>query len=149
MSLNYDYTKCKKPENQNERVAINTLTFATILVGLNQITAKNAAEFYARLSFIEKLRGPLRINTTPGAPALFFTPAEVQRWVGLKTNATPLTRSQFLLRFSGFLDGMVTEYKTPPKRLIVGYAGPSEHGTYPSHKAGCVCGLCESTPANR
>lgn len=74
------------------------LIWATIPIGMPELTADNAAEFYARLSFWEKLYGCfLREKDEHGTyRERPFTPADVHAHIGLKTNATRYTKAQFL-----------------------------------------------------
>lgn len=67
------------------RPATEGLIWATMLVGLNGITEKNAPQFYARLSVWESLNGAIRSNATQSQP---YTVEEVRAHIGLGTNAT-------------------------------------------------------------
>lgn len=107
MSLNYDFMKCEGPKDDNERVALDCLIWATMTVGLGEITEKNAHEFFSRIALYEKAQGPFR---TSGKGGVYFTPQEIKRWIGLKTNVSPMTKNQFLKRFEFELNQLEKRY---------------------------------------
>jgi hypothetical protein len=80
--------------------------------GINEITIANWTEVYARMALIEKVNGPYR-RIVPEKDSdgklipLYITPAEVKRWVGIHTNASPKTRNQFLNWFKYDLNDLV------------------------------------------
>ena len=65
-------------------------------VGINEITEKNAIEFYNRLNVYERLRGSWLIDNK-------LTQQDVYDHIGLHTNSGRMTRRQFLARL--FKDG--------------------------------------------
>lgn len=67
------------------------LIWATISVGIGEITAANAQEFYARLSAYERVSGALLImpNDDGTASDHLITPADILAHVGLVTNVFP------------------------------------------------------------
>lgn len=71
-----------------------TLIWATMATNINQITEKNADEFYARISLYERLNGSLRRN--PDLSDCFVSPEEVRAHIGLGTNATNMTQARWL-----------------------------------------------------
>jgi hypothetical protein len=88
MSLDFDYRKIRDFDNltDNERVTRDALTWATMAVGIGDITEDNVGEFYARVSLWEKLFGTYRHGN--GEP-LYLTREDVARFVGLHTNVFP------------------------------------------------------------
>lgn len=93
MALNFDWTKTDfSATDDNDRVTADALVWATMAIGMNEITEANARDFYARLSMWEKVVGAYR--NMDGKP-LFFTPEDVLRGVGLHTNASRMTKAQF------------------------------------------------------
>jgi len=74
------------------RRAAESLIFATMFTGINTITEKNVEEFFLRIYMWEKSFGALRFSN--GEPK-FFTLKEIVPFIGLKTNASPLTKAQF------------------------------------------------------
>lgn len=100
MSLNFDYTQVEGFDqmDDNERVTGDSLVWATMAVGINHITKENAQEFFTRVSAVELLTGSFRQTETGPLP---FTPEDVLKFVGLRTNATPLTKAKFLNRTWG------------------------------------------------
>lgn len=78
----------------NERVTRESLIWSTMAIGMGEITAENAQEFYTRLSLLEKITGASRFDGD-GNP-LFFTPEDVKRFIGLRTNVFPKwTKAKF------------------------------------------------------
>jgi hypothetical protein len=111
MSLDFDLSKTSLPRDDDGQLiwtrATERLIFATMGVGINALTDKNAAEFYARVSFSERVNGvPTEFRTTA---------ADVAQHIGLKTNASALTRAQYLKRLTSWdLDSAVRAY---PERV--------------------------------
>jgi len=97
MALNYNFSKVadheKLHEDNNEWQATDVLIWMTMAVGIHTITEDNHKEFYARLHLLEKLNGAMR---TEGGKEKLFTLEEVKRRIGLSTNASTLTRNQFI-----------------------------------------------------
>lgn len=135
MSLNWDISAVKDgdelcwvtaPEDMpmhgikaGERVmnpVTNALIWATISVDLRGISKDNAAEFFARLRFTERVNGPFLIRAEvdgkrPEGSAAWITPKEVADHIGLVCNVTPLTRAQWLKKFSVELDRDMHKFK--------------------------------------
>lgn len=95
MPLSYDTTKCKPPATDRENYVRGDLIWATMPVGIQEITEKNYREFYARLHIIGKL---------DDTSYQHITREEVQRWIGLSTNASLMTRAQFLKTIGNRMD---------------------------------------------
>lgn len=105
MSLNWNIhrianyeTVCRTP-NADGTSSLSTATegliWATMLVGMNNISEKNAAQFYARLAVWERLNGAIRASATASQP---YTVAEVRAHIGLGTNATNETEARWRKR---------------------------------------------------
>jgi len=116
MSLQVDSTKCvpPKPIDDNDRAARECLVFGSISSGIPEITKSNWPEVYARIHLIEITSSAFRIGRDfddkgkiVDREPVFFTPTEIKRWVGLKTNASTKTRAQFLKRFDCELNAFV------------------------------------------
>jgi hypothetical protein len=113
MTFNIDYNKIKDwedvcvVEHDDGKSSLAPMTqclgFACISVGLHEITDKNADEFYARLHLIEQMDGAyLRRTSEDGFESVFLTPQDVNRHIGLHTNAFPSkTRNQWLKEIVG------------------------------------------------
>lgn len=98
MPLTWDATEVADYDNltDDECVAREALIFATMGVGINHITEDNAREFYERVSFIEKVNGASRHGWEDGEHVpVYFTPDEIRRFIGLRTNASVLTKAKF------------------------------------------------------
>jgi len=70
----------------------NSLIWATMTVNMNAIKEENYVEFYARLKAVEATFGALA-NGPDGD--YFFTLEDVKKRIGLYTNSTNKTISQF------------------------------------------------------
>lgn len=72
--------------------------WATIAVGIREVTEENVKEFFTRATFWEKTQGAHRNKQNDETGEWSEHPFSVQdiyRLVGLKTNASTLTRAQF------------------------------------------------------
>lgn len=111
MSLNWSITKVKNWEevslaekNGVEGYKTEALVFATMTVGLRDITAKNVDEWTYRLGLVERLRGSFLSQYVPDESMpggmrevpYSFTREDVERRVGLATNADVLPRPRFV-----------------------------------------------------
>lgn len=95
MSLNWDMKNVKDWEEltDHEKKVAEVLIWMTMPVGIPTITEKTAKEFQARLQLIELLFGGMTVEDD-GSPRLIKL-EEVERFIGLHTNASTLTRTQF------------------------------------------------------
>jgi hypothetical protein len=87
-----------------------------MLVGIGEITAETAGEFYARLHAYEVLVGPFvegEDEVTGQREGMPITPEQVRDHVGLKTNVFPIeTRARWVKRVvTPRLSEFATEYK--------------------------------------
>lgn len=100
MSLDFNYTNVANAEevmldeDGNMKPVSEALVFATMVTGINVIKTDNWKEFYVRVNAFEKLHGPyIRMGDGSERP---ITPEDVHKHIGLRTNATTRTRTQFL-----------------------------------------------------
>ena len=123
MALNYDVTKVKDAwfkvdqktldeETRDKRNSIfgptrykedgvtyemeqplQTVIFLTMTLGMNEVTEKNKDKFFNRIKFMESRTGVvMRLNDEPHP----FTMEMVEECIGLTTNASTMTKAQFL-----------------------------------------------------
>lgn len=98
MSLDFNLKKCvqsacwDKDDNMTKRA--HDLIWATIVVGLNQITSKNVEEWCWRLNLELRLYGSGSICPSEEP----ITPGDLEPFIGLHTNASNLTRKQYIKR---------------------------------------------------
>jgi len=96
MSLDYNFTKIKDRDLSDAgRACLDSLVWATMFLGMDEITDRNKDEFYIRLRIHERMFGPLRRKEEE---EIFSTYEEVCRNVGLSTNASTFTNLQFNTR---------------------------------------------------
>lgn len=78
--------------------AVEALIWLSIPCGFNSITKKNWKEVFKRIYIEELLTGARRSRhdqATNTTDKVYFTPEEVCRYIGLKTNASTLTLNQY------------------------------------------------------
>ena len=90
-ATNLDGGQCVRPETEQ-------VVFATACVGLDEIKPDNVDEWAFRLRFLQKL----------GYMNSFLTRTDIERHVGLRTNARTETRAQFLKWVLNRLESEVT-----------------------------------------
>ena len=73
------------------------LIFATMSIGMDEITTDNAGEFYSRIKILEGVIGSM-VVTLEGDDLrdYYFNTGDITRRIGLKTNGGRLTRTKFL-----------------------------------------------------
>lgn len=92
MALNWDTRNVKDWEKKTGALA-DMMIWLTMFVGINEITEKNSSEFFRRVSFLEKINGAfLSYNKKPKP----ITLEDVRSFIGLSTNASSITWSQFV-----------------------------------------------------
>ena len=74
---------------------LQTLIFLTMNIGMNEITKKNYKKFYNRLHFLES-QLPSGAYLTYADEPYPYTRDMIEELIGLKTNATNLTKSKFI-----------------------------------------------------
>ena len=74
---------------------LQTLIWLTMNIGINEITKKNYKKFYNRLHFLEN-QLPSGAYLTYADEPYPYTMEMVEELIGLKTNATNLTKSKFI-----------------------------------------------------
>lgn len=77
----------------------NALIWATMGIGMREITEKNYKEFYSRLRYSDALDGNKTLAWDfEKREQRDYTLEDVKRHIGLSTNASNLTRNQFIKR---------------------------------------------------
>ena len=103
MSLDYDLRKMVNrdlnfPAETNGDLSgvVQTMIWATIPVGINEITTVNALEFHRRMTMWINQVGPFFNRMTDDGPVpIIPTYNQVMAATGLRTNASPKTRHKF------------------------------------------------------
>lgn len=112
MPLNYDYSKVKEstktwepdgtfddegnPMGHTTEV-LNSLIWTTMSIGMSEITEKNWKDFYTRMKLLGSDRSLLR-RDKDGNFTVPISAQEVKDHIGLMTNASTLTKAEFLKR---------------------------------------------------
>ena len=116
MALHWSLSKIKDKETvcfyekdgaRTMKGATEALIWATMIIGLPDITEKNAEEFYFRIRFYERAQGALRNMMSAdgeGITPVFFSADEVRKHIGLCTNASRETRHAWIKRMSKRID---------------------------------------------
>ena len=72
---------------------LQTVIFLTMTLGMNEVTEKNKDKFLNRIKFMENMTGAvMRLNDEPHP----FTMEMVEGCIGLETNASTMTKAQFI-----------------------------------------------------
>ena len=82
---------------------IQTLIFLTMNIGMNEITKKNYKKFYNRLHFLES-QLPSGAYLTYADEPYPYTRDMIEELIGLKTNATNLTKSKFIKNSTQYVE---------------------------------------------
>ena len=109
MALTYDFTNIEDYQNKclvkltkkdkdfdpNQELykntdLANTLIWSCLFIGISEITNKNYKQFYWRLKLLDVTQEELRGNKKK-----FVSLDEVKSMIGLKTNATEITKAEF------------------------------------------------------
>ena len=107
MPLNWNIERCdnwKELIEDSEWGVTNALIWTTMVVGLHEISEANANEFFARVDAVQRGTGELCYKDT-GTPEntdsskwlpYFITYEDIVRRIGLGTNASRMTKTEFL-----------------------------------------------------
>ena len=82
---------------------LQTLIYLTMNIGMDEITKKNYKKFYNRLHFLES-QLPSGAYLTYAAEPYPYTMEMVEELIGLKTNATNLTKSKFIKNATQYVE---------------------------------------------
>lgn len=93
MALSWDMTAVADYENIDPALREAGI-WATVGVGIPVLTADKVGEFYKRVGFWERINGAYRMNDK--GEDVRFTRTDVERLVGLRTNASIHTKAQFI-----------------------------------------------------
>jgi hypothetical protein len=85
-------------ENSRMKFVYETILMRTMSVGIRTITEKNWKQFYARVQMLEKIRGTGYY--TDDIRPIYTTQEDVKRMIGLWTNASEFSKTEFLKRLS-------------------------------------------------
>ena len=108
MALHWDLGKIKDYKtvcwiNEGADKTLNHVTecliWATMIVDLSSITEKNVEEWMWRIYFLTQLRKIDLVYDSVTKDYRTFTEEEIQAHIGLGTNASTLTRTQFVKRW--------------------------------------------------
>jgi len=111
MSLNYSLLKCKNWEeltNEENLPATNALVWSSMPLGFHEITEKNYREIYYRDRLYSAIIGEsLMKSGKKGPEPRPITLEEIERRIGMETNASDLTRAEFFKRLRKHFDRAV------------------------------------------
>lgn len=98
MSLNYDLRKIKNRE-ELQPAALNALIFATMALGINELSEKTLPEWWWRISFLHKIGSGVADRTTEdGIEKWPAKMDDLKPFIGLSSNASNETRTAFVRR---------------------------------------------------
>ena len=94
MALHWDVSKCDQSvcwdKDENMTSTCNSMIWATMILGIPEITEKTVEEFWFRLEVDRRL-----MNTFPTSDNTPVDRETVRQFIGLKTNATTKTRAKW------------------------------------------------------
>ena len=117
MALNWNLSNCKDHKSlqtDDEWPITNALIWATMSVGIRDITEENIPEFYARLSVWEDIVGPMLWGKDEETGELVerkFEVDDLRKRIGLHTNASSMTRAEWRKNLAAYFDRKANEYK--------------------------------------
>lgn len=125
MSLNFNYKKVAEweaasthPCSPHEWHPIgNALVWMSMVCGYGEITEKNATKVAQRLMEYQAIEGPLLEYTVPDAAGgrtsrrLYIAEPEVQRYVGLTTNASTMTDREWNKKLLAIVSAAVADLR--------------------------------------
>lgn len=119
---NYEEVCFKKNEDGTETMTSETeaMIWATMAVGIGRITDLNAADFYSRIHFYEKVFGSFLISFEDGnRTEHYLTPEIVNNHIGLHTNVGKETDAAFRTRiFKNFVNDYKRKYQIDTKNEV-------------------------------
>lgn len=93
MALNFDYRECgEELTDEHYGQTVETVVFNTMFVGINPITEENYVQMAMRCTIHDAAQGALYGKTFPEWIEV------IRPWVGLRTNASPMTDAAFYKR---------------------------------------------------
>lgn len=128
MALHWNIGNCKNHKSlqtEDEWPITNALIWATMSVGIRDITEETIPEFYARLSVWESIVGPMLYESDPEtgkATERGVSVEDLRRRIGLHTNASSMTRAEWRKNLAAYLDRKATEYKRDAESEMKGAA---------------------------
>lgn len=117
MALNWNIIKCsnhKSLQTEDEWPITNALIWATMSVGIRDITEENIPEFYARLRVWEDIAGPMlwgKDEETGKPVERKIEVDDLRKRIGLHTNASSMTRAEWRKNLAAYLDDKANEYR--------------------------------------
>jgi len=106
MPLNYDLTRIKYYKRLYKKIDTDnfeikpipkTIILSTISVGMREITEDNYKKFFNRLRVIETIYGSFFVvKTKRGIKQKYITEDDVKAMIGLRTNASEISRAKFM-----------------------------------------------------
>lgn len=99
MSLTWDVSRCEDYRSLTtdaEAPITEALIFATMAIGMGELTETNFDKFATRLNVWAEVAGPLVTEATDdGLRPVPITVADLRRRIGLRTNVSTMTDARF------------------------------------------------------
>lgn len=117
MALHWNISNCKNHKSlqtEDEWPITNALIWATMSVGIRDITEETIPEFYARLRVWENIVGPMLWGKDEETGKLEERKVEVddlRKRIGLHTNASSMTRAEWRKNLAAYFDRKANEHK--------------------------------------
>ena len=116
MSLNWNISNCKDHETLQtdaEWPITHNLIWATMPIGISEITKENWTECYARIAVWEGIVGAFLTSKDKDGEykSRPFTPEDIFKRIGLYTNASRMSRPQWQTYIGKYLSEKADTYK--------------------------------------
>lgn len=104
MALHYDTTVIPEaittsPFDKNDwHPVTHYLMFATMSVGMGEITKQNAPEFFRRIAILQRIEGPAisyRDHLDGSTTKIYLTLEDITNHIGLRTNVNQWSKAEF------------------------------------------------------
>jgi len=122
MSLDWDLRGIENwKEKKESNPYLDGMIWTTMYIGMPTITEKNVLTFYARMKLYNDTVGEIwgRTKDENGDFQTYFpTFEQTKDWIGLRTNATTYTPTQFLNQIKKILSNRYDEIVRSTKRKI-------------------------------
>lgn len=124
MPLNWNIKNCKDHEtlqSDAEWGRTHNLIWATMSIGINEITEENWTECYARLAVWEEIVGAFSATKDKDGKykSLPFTPEDIFKRIGLYTNASRMNRAEWQKNIGRYFAEKADAYKRTANASVV------------------------------
>lgn len=93
----YEAVTTHPQDDESWHPVADALVWLSLICGFNNITQRNHAKIARRIAVYQQLTGSYLSRTVNNhRTPIYITPRDVERFIGMHTNASPLTDAQWL-----------------------------------------------------